>query len=191
MPGEGSTGLWGAGGALGIPWDRPRSELCAAEGRPRTGPALGGGAGRVSSHHPQKHRGAGLCPFFLHGREQLSGLPAHPNPLFSTPQQPQSGGDSEGWEVSLQPPPQAWVPLLAFLPRAVPHKGRAPHQPPRPGPAVSGMVPREQGVGTGAQLQGAVCRTPAGPARPGRDGDGQQVSTLASDHCPPASFPRE
>lgn len=57
----------------------------------------------------------------------------------------------------------------------------APHQPSYPGQAESGRGPEEWWVGREARLQGAACRTPAGPLRPEREGAGQQVGALASD----------
>lgn len=60
--------------------------------------------------------------------------------------------------------------LAGLLPLGRAQGRRAPHQPSGPGQAESGRVPEEWRVGTGAQLQAAACRIPAGPARPGRDG---------------------
>lgn len=124
----------------------------------------------------------------LPGRRQLPGLPTHWCPLFSGPgQPPTSGGPQRLPEASLWPPTPRLQPCCWASSRALP--GWAPHQPPYPCQAESGRVPEMQRVGTGARLQGVACRTPAGPARPGRDGvGGQQVSASASDRHRPASF---
>lgn len=94
-------------------------------------------------------------------------MPIHWCPLFS----PNLGEAAEAAEASPRPPPPGPGASAGLLPLGPARVRWAPHQLPYPGQAESGRVPEEWWVGIRAQLQEAVCRTLAEPARPRTDGE--------------------